>query len=190
MCRGTYMPWQLMLRACHHFLLHEQQSLSAVNTYSLVFSHLVTTPKKEYKQNMGINSGLAKVPYLALYSVLAVLVSFNWIRVILFQKDFEIFRTSQPWDYHLSNFFSASFGITHQQYFIFAFPVALASLYITPKLFGKLMRMDKKSNVKGDNHVVALLILLIAPSIIGLSITSGIILIVLFSLWSWKDERI
>ncbi len=138
---------------------------------------------------MGTNARIAKIPFIVLYLILAGLTSFNWIRVILFQKDFEAFRTTQPWDYYLSNFFSTTFGITHQQYFIFAFPVVLICLYLIPKLFGKLMRMDKNSNVKGDNHVAVILILLTAPSILGLPIVSGIILIVLFSIWSWVDEK-
>lgn len=138
---------------------------------------------------MGINTKIAKIPFIVLYLILAGFTSFNWIRVILFQKDFEVFRTTQPWDYYLSNFFSTNFGITHQQYFIFAFPVVLVCLYLIPKLFGKLMNMDKNSNVKGDNHVAVILILLTAPSIINLPVVSGIILIVLFSIWSWADER-
>jgi hypothetical protein len=138
---------------------------------------------------MGINTKVAKTPFLILYLILAGLTSFNWIRVILFQKDFETFHTTQPWDYYLSNFFSTNFGITHQQYFIFAFPVVLVCLYLIPKLFGKLMNMDKNSNVKGDNHVAAIFILLTAPSIINLPIVSGIILIILFSIWSWIDEK-
>ncbi|MDD5681355.1 MAG: hypothetical protein PHI59_08980, partial [Candidatus Omnitrophica bacterium] len=130
---------------------------------------------------MGINSKVAKIPFWIFYLVLAALTSFNWIRVILFQKDFEVFRTTQPWDYYLSNLFSTTFGITHQQYFLFAFPVVLICLYLIPKLFGKLMNMDKNSNVKGDNHIAVILILLTVPSIFGSSITLGIILIVLFS---------
>jgi len=138
---------------------------------------------------MGINARIAKIPFIVLYLILAGFTSFNWIRVILFQRNFEIFRTTQPWDYYLSNFFTTSFGITHQQYFIFAFPIVLICLYLIPKLFGKLMSMDKNSNVKGDNHVAVILILLTAPSIMSLPIVSGIVLIVLFSVWSWVDER-
>lgn len=138
---------------------------------------------------MGINSKIAKVPFFLLYLVLALAVSYNWIRVILFQQNFEVFRSSQPWDYYLSNFFSKTFGITRQQYFIFAFPVVLIFLYLIPKLFGKLMSADKNSNVKGDNHVTVTLILLIAPSILGLPVILGIILIALFSIWSWMDKQ-
>lgn len=139
---------------------------------------------------MGINTRIAKIPFLVLYLILAGLTSFNWLRVILFQKDFEAFRTTQPWDYYLSNFFSTNFGITHQQYFIFAFPVILICLYLIPKLFGKLMSTDKNSNVKGDNHIAIILILLIiVPSILNLPIILGIVLIVLFSIWSWMDEQ-
>lgn len=138
---------------------------------------------------MGINAKIAKIPFFLLYLILTGFTSFNWIRVILFQRNFEVFRTTQPWDYYLSNFFSTSFGITQRQYFIFTFPVVLIYLYLIPKLFGKLMSMDKNSNVKGDNHVAVILILLTAPSILNLHVVSGIILIVLFSIWSWVDEK-
>ena len=136
-----------------------------------------------------MNTKISKIPFVFLYFILAGLTSFNWIRVILFQRDFEAFRTDQPWDYYLADFFSNTFGITHQQYFVFAFPIILIILYVIPKLFGKLMSMDKNSNVKGDNHIVVILILLTAPSILRLPLVSGIILIVLFSIWSWIDEQ-
>lgn len=138
---------------------------------------------------MGINSRIAKIPFFILYLTLVALTSFNWIRVILLQRDFEAFRTAQPWDYYLSKFFVNTFGITHQQYFIFAFPIVLICLYLIPKLFGKLMSLDKNSNVKGDNHAALILILLTTPSILSLPIVSGIILITLFSVWSWMDEQ-
>lgn len=148
---------------------------------------------------MGINARIAKVPFFVFYLILVAFTSFNWIRVILFQKNFEVFLTEQPWDYYLSNFFISSFGITHQQYFIFAFPIMLLLLYVIPKISGKLMSLDTKSNVKGDNHTAFLLILLISPVALGLHkllgpgwrnhLLPGIILIVLFSIWSWIDEK-
>ncbi|MBU2028719.1 hypothetical protein KJ761_02390 [Patescibacteria group bacterium] len=117
----------------------------------------------------------------------------------MFQKNFEAFRTEQPWDYYLSSFFVDNFGITHQQYFIFAFPIILLLLYAIPKIMGKLMSLDLKSNVKGDNHVAIMLVLLVVPATLGINkfigpgwkshIIPGIILIVLFSIWSWIDEK-
>ena len=130
---------------------------------------------------------------------LAGFVSFNWIRVILFQEDFEAFRTSQPWDYHLSNFFSNTFGITHQQYFIFALPVVLICLYLILKNVGKLLNLDKNTNIKGDNHIAVILILLVVPTTLGLYklfdwgwrsyLIPEIFLITLFSILSWMDEK-
>ena len=148
---------------------------------------------------MGINSRIAKIPYLALYLILAFLTSFNWIRVILFQKSFEVYKSLQPWDYYLSDQFAKFFSTTQKEYFVFALPVILIILYLIPKLFGKLMNLDKKSNVKGDNHVALLIILFIMPSVLGLNkffaygwrgyFIPGIILIILFSVWSWIDEK-
>ena len=148
---------------------------------------------------MGINSKIAKISFFILYLILAGFTSFNWIGVILFQKDWEVFRTQQPWDYYLSNFFSNTFGITHQQYFIFALPVVLIGLYAIPKIVGKLLNLDKNTNIKGDNHVAIILILLVAPATLGLHklfalgwrsyLIPGITLITLFSIWSCIDEK-
>ena len=138
---------------------------------------------------MGINTKIAKIPFFVLYLILVALTSFNWIRVILFQRNFEAFRTTQPWDYYLSRFFSNTFDITHQQYFLFALPIVLVGLYLIPKIVGKLLNLDKNTNIKGDNHIATLLILLTVPSILSLPIVTGIILIVLFSIWSWADEK-
>jgi len=148
---------------------------------------------------MSINSKIAKIPFFVLYLLLAGLTSYNWIRVILFQRDFAVFKTEQPWDYYLSNFFVNNFGMTHQQYFIFAFPLILLLIYAIPKISGKLMSLDTRSNVKGDNHSALLLILLIAPVTLGIHkllgpgwknhLLPGAILVILFSIWSWIDER-
>ena len=148
---------------------------------------------------MGINAKVAKIPFFILYLSLVLLTSFNWIRVILFQKNFDVFLTEQPWDYYLSGFFVNNFGITHQQYFLFAFPVILILLFVVPKIVGKLINLDTKTNVKGDNHTAVLLILLIAPVAFGIHkllgpgwknhLIPGFILISLFSIWSWIDEK-
>ncbi|MDD3532364.1 MAG: hypothetical protein PHR64_03365 [Candidatus Shapirobacteria bacterium] len=148
---------------------------------------------------MGINARIAKIPFFILYLILAGLTSFNWIKIIFFQKDFEAFRTQQPWDYYLSDFFSDTFGITHQQYFIFALPIILVGLYLIPKIVGKLLNLDESTNIKGNNHVAIILILLVAPVTLGLHklfalgwrsyLIPGIVLISLFSIWSWADER-
>src|SRR4030042_6347740 len=113
---------------------------------------------------MKINKIIAKIPFFILYLILIAFTGYNWIRVILFQRDWEVFRSQQPWDYYLSNFFSNAFGITHQQYFIFALPVVLIGLYLIPKIVGKLLNLDKNTNIKGDNHIAILLILFVAPN--------------------------
>jgi len=148
---------------------------------------------------MGINTKIAKIPFVILYLILVAFTSYNWIRVILFQRNFEVFLTEQPWDYYLSSFFVTNFGISHQQYFIFAFPIMLLFLYIVPKIVGKLISLDPKTNVKGDNHTAFLLILLTAPVAMGIHnligpgwknhLLPGITLIILFSIWSWIDEK-
>jgi len=149
---------------------------------------------------MGINTKVAKIPFFVLYLILVCITSFNWIKVIFFQKDFEVFLTEQPWDYYLSNFFTNSFGINHQQYFLYAFPVILIGLYVIPKAIGALLDLDKNTNVKGDNHAAILSILLIAPETFGVHSllgpgwrnhpAPGFILICLFSLLSWENENI
>ena len=148
---------------------------------------------------MNINYKAAKIPFFVLYIILAIITSYNWIRVILFQKNFEVFKTEQPWDYYLSNFFVNNFGITHQQYFLFAFPMILLLLYAIPKIVGKMMSLDTKSNVKGDNHVAIIIILLATSVALGIHnligpgwknhLIPGVILVAIFSIWSWMDEK-
>ncbi len=148
---------------------------------------------------MNINSKIAKIPFFVLYLILAAITSYNWLRVILFQKNFEVFKTEQPWDYYLSSFFVNSFGITHQQYFFLAFPMILILLYVIPKIIGKIMNLDTKSNVKGDNHTAIIIILLTAPVALGIHkfigpgwknhLVPGVILVIIFSIWSWMDEK-
>lgn len=48
---------------------------------------------------MGINSKVTKIPFIVLFLILAALTSYNWVRVIMFQGDFEVFRTEQPWEF-------------------------------------------------------------------------------------------
>lgn len=96
-------------------------------------------------------------------------------------------------------FFVNNFGITHQQYFIFALPVILIGLNLIPKIVGKLINLDKSSNIKGDDHAAIILVLLIAPVALGVHklfdfgwrgrLIPGIILITIFSIWSWIDEK-
>ena len=148
---------------------------------------------------MGINSKISKIPFFILYLILTTLTLYNWVRVILFQTNFEIFRIEQPWDYYLSNFLSSTFGITHQQYFIFSLPIVLLILYFIPKIFGRLLNLDKKSNIKGDNHLALIIILLIIPGVFDFPrlfgsswqshLLPGLLLIILFSIWSWIDEK-
>lgn len=148
---------------------------------------------------MGINSKISKVPFFILYLILATLTLYNWVRVVLFQTNFEIFRIEQPWDYYLSNFFSSFFGITHQQYFLFSLPIILLILYFIPIIFGRLLNLDKKSNIKGDNHLSLIIILLIIPGVFDFPhlfgsswqshLSLGLLLVILFSIWSWIDEK-
>jgi len=77
--------------------------------------------------------------------------------------------------------------------------MVLIGLYLIPKIVGKLLNLDKNTNIKGDNHVATIAILLIAPTTLGLHklfgfcwrshLIPGIILITLFSIWSWADEK-
>ncbi len=147
---------------------------------------------------MEINAKIAKIPFSILYLILAGLTSFNWIRVIMFQTDFEVFKHTQPWDYYLSKFFADTFDVAQRQYFIFVLPIMLILLYLIPKLFGKLMSMDKKSNIKGDNHVAILLSFLFIPSVFNIQalgiaqnnyLIVSFLMIGVFSLLSWIDEN-
>lgn len=148
---------------------------------------------------MSLNAKIAKIPYFLLYLILVGFTATNWIKVILFQKDWSLFQARQPWDYWLASLFSRAFGLPLQQYFLIALPLVLLGLYFLPKLIGKLINLDKSTNIKGDNHAAVIFLLLIIPPSLGLSapfdsgwqsyLAPGLILIALFSFWSWLDER-
>ena len=148
---------------------------------------------------MSINSKIAKIPFLLLYTISAFLILFNWLRVIFFQKDFSAFAKQQPWDHFLATRFSEIFGASYHSYFIFALPIYLILLFLFLKLFGKLLDLDKKSNIKGDNHIAVISILFILPATFGIhtllgsgwknQLLPGFILIILFTILSWIDEK-
>ena len=148
---------------------------------------------------MGINSKIAKLPLLLLYGINASLILFNWLRVIFFQKDFSVFASEQPWDYFLASRFSELYVTSYRSYFIFTLPVYLALLFLFLKFIGKLLNLDKKSNVKGDNHIAVVAILFMTPVTFGVHkflgsgwrnyLLPGVILVILFSILSWLDEK-
>jgi len=148
---------------------------------------------------MGINSKIAKIPFLLLYAINASLILFNWLRVIFFQNDFDVFATEQPWDHFIATKFSEIFQTSYHSYFIFTLPIYLVLLFLFLKLTGKLLNLDKKSNIKGDNHIAVIIILFIAPVTFGVNkllgpgwrnyLLPGVILIILFSILSWVDEK-
>ena len=148
---------------------------------------------------MDINSKIAKIPFLLLYAINVSLILFNWLRVIFFQKDFSAFATEQPWDHFLATRFSEIFATSYRSYFIFALPIYLALLFVFLKIVGKLLNLDKKTNVKGDNHIAVIAILFMTPVTFGVHkllcpgwrnhLLPGLILIILFSALSWVDEK-
>ncbi len=147
---------------------------------------------------MDINRRIAKIPFAVLYGILALLVSFNWLRVFLFQKEFSVFESEQPWDYYLSSIASRLFGIEQRQYFIFALPIMLIIIYGALKLTGWLISLDKKTEIKGDNHTAIVAILLILPVSLGVHkllgpgwrnhLLPGAVLIITFSIWTGIAE--
>jgi len=148
---------------------------------------------------MGINSKIAKIPFLLLYLINASLILFNTFRVILFQEDFTAFATEQPWDYFLAKKFTETFSITYRTYFIVALPIYLILLFVFLKIIGKLLDLDKKSNIKGENHIAVISILFIAPATFGVHkllgsgwknlLLPGLILIIIFTILSAVDEK-
>ena len=148
---------------------------------------------------MSINTKVAKIPFLLLYLVNAFLISFNFLKVILFQEDFTSFATEQPWDHFLATKFSEVFSTSYRSYFIFALPVYLVLLFIFLKLFGKLIDLDKRSNVRGENHIAVSVMLFIMPVTLGVHkllgsgwknfLFPGFVLIILFSIISGIDEQ-
>jgi len=148
---------------------------------------------------MGINSKIAKIPFLFLYIINASLILFNTLRVILFQEDFTAFATEQPWDYFLATKFTETFSITYRTYFIVTLPIYLFLLFVFLKIVGKLLDLDKKSNIKGENHIAVISILFMVPATLGVHkllgsgwknlLLPGFILVIIFTIVSAVDEK-
>lgn len=147
---------------------------------------------------MDINRKIAKIPFAVLYGIFALLVSFNWLRVFLFQREFSVFESEQPWDFYLSSIASRLFGIEQRQFFVFAIPIVLIVIFGVLKLTGWLISLDKKTEIKGDNHSAIVAILLVLPVSLGVHkllgpgwrnhLLPGIVLIIAFSIWTGIAE--
>jgi len=147
---------------------------------------------------MDLNKKIVKIPFWILYGILACLVIFNWLSVYLLQKDFSAFRSEQPWDHFLASFASNIFNIEYRQYFLFAIPVVLLIMLGAIKFGGWLISLDKNTQIKGDNHIAIIGILLILPTVFGLhrfiggwrgNIIPGVMLIIIFSIWTGIEDH-
>ena len=109
---------------------------------------------------MGINKKTAKIPFWVLYGLVAGITIFDLIFTCLF-------LANNP-GAHEGNlvhaYFASMFGL---EYFLVMIPVSLLTLYGITKLGAwGIRRIDKETEINGENYMAVILILLTFPNIL------------------------
>jgi hypothetical protein len=109
---------------------------------------------------MNINQRLAKIPFLVSYGSVAGITLFDLIFTY-------VFLSSNP-NAHEGNPVHAYFvSIVGLGYFLFLIPISLLALYGGIKLGGWIIRrVDKHTEINGENYVAVILILLTFPNVL------------------------
>ncbi|MEA3420910.1 MAG: hypothetical protein U9Q97_04435 [Acidobacteriota bacterium] len=118
---------------------------------------------------LGINQKIAKIPFILLYGILTFFITLSFLCTYLYQNDWSAFQEGQPIDYALARSFSNLFGTEFNAYFLFAIPLMLLVIYGAIRLGGWLIkRIDKKTEINGENHMAMILISVLLPNFLYL----------------------
>jgi len=121
------------------------------------------------ESNIGINKKIAQIRFPILFGILLVFILTSFLSTYFFQEDWGAFEESQPIDYAFTRFFADVFNTEENVYFLVAIPVMLLLIFGAIKLGGWLIRrIDKETEINGDNHVAMIIILLLLPNFIYL----------------------
>ncbi len=115
---------------------------------------------------MQLNQKISKIPFLWLYGIAALFYILPAVNVFLFQKNILLFAKDQPWDFLLAGKLAELFDLPVKEGFLLAIPVVLVFLFIIIKAVGRLVNLDKKTNIKGDNYIAAVAILFMLPNFV------------------------
>jgi hypothetical protein len=109
---------------------------------------------------MNINQKTAKIPFWVLYGLAAGIVLFDLVFTYIFLSNNPRAHESNP----LNVYFASIIGL---EYFLFLIPISLPALYGVIK-FGAwiIRRMDKHTEINGENYMAVILILLTFPNVL------------------------
>jgi hypothetical protein len=109
---------------------------------------------------MDINQRTAKIPFWVLYGLAAGIVVFDLIFTYIFLSNNPMIHEGNP----LNAYFVSIIGL---EYFLFLIPIILPALYGVIKLGAWIIRrMDKHTEVNGENCTAVILILLTFPNVL------------------------
>jgi len=105
-----------------------------------------------------INQKIARIPFWILYLISAFIISFDLVYTHLFLSNNPQATEGNPINLYFLNIFGPT-------YFIFLIPTVLVLLYGAAKFAGWVIKTYyKKSQIKGDNHTLIVVILLTLPN--------------------------
>jgi hypothetical protein len=109
---------------------------------------------------MNINQKTAKIPFWVLYGLAAGIVLFDLIFTYIFLSNNPSAHEGNP----INAYFASIIG---PEYFLFLIPISLPFLYGVIK-FGAwiIRRMDKHTEINGENYMAVILILLTFPNVL------------------------
>ena len=105
-----------------------------------------------------INQKIARIPFWILYLISAFIISFDLVYTHLFLSNNPQATEGNPINLYFLNIFGPT-------YFIFLIPTVLVLLYGAAKFAGWVVKTYyRKSQIKGDNHTIIVVILLTLPN--------------------------
>ena len=109
---------------------------------------------------MDINQKTAKIPFWVLYGLVAGITLFDLIFTYLFLSNNPKAHEGNP----VHAYFASIIGL---EYFLFLIPISLLALYGITKL-GEwaIRRIDKHTEINGENYMAVILILLTFPNVL------------------------
>jgi len=115
---------------------------------------------------MNINKKIAKIPFWVLYGIIAFLTIFSFIYTYA-HMDYPRIKEGNPANHFLALTFSEIFHMDYKYYFLYSIPAVLLLLLGALKLAKWLVRIvDKRTDIKGDNHAAIIVILAMGPNVL------------------------
>lgn len=114
---------------------------------------------------MDLNKKIAKIPFWILFSIVSFLTVFSFIYTYA-SMDYPKIREGNPANHFLALAFSKVFNTSYENYFLYSIPFVLFLLFGAMKLAKWLVKVvDKRTDIKGDNHVAIIIILIMIPNV-------------------------